>query len=682
LGLAASGAESVAPSARQSSVPPSVPDHELLRSIGVGSYGEVWLARSALGSLRAVKVVYRKSFDHDRPYEREFGGLKQFEPLSHARESQVDIFHVGRNEAAGFFYYIMELADPAVPLSSDQSLINSDQSSVISNRSARLNTDHSSLMTDYSPRTLKHDLRTRGALPITERVQIALSLTRALEHLHSHGLVHRDIKPSNIIFVKGVPKLADIGLVTSVDATRSFVGTDGYIPPEGPGTAQGDLYSLGKVLYECATGKDRLEHAPRLQSTALSRTARRVAEFNEILTKACDADPRQRFQTAAAMRAEIDLLQAGESIKRKRTCGRRWKLAKNTCLVASVVILISASAVFAVRELNRNRPLSSNPEALKLYQQAVYMLNRFTLDGHLQAYTNLTEAVRLDPQFVDAYYMLFEVYFADGQLPPHNDTMANFRWVVDSLRALAPDSAQYHTANAWIKYKEWRFEEEIAELKLALRANPKFLRAHGFYGGIMLRARGDAETALREFRAAEQIDPRDSIIQMHLGTPYYFRREFVKAIEQYQKALVLEPRTSGPHGWIARAYEADQQYDKALAEYEADEKLTPGANPAGIETRYKRWRSALSEKGPRGMFQVMLDEWRRDWPDPYALARLWARLGNTNEVFVLLEKAYREHHGNMPELLLDDCWDPLRDDPRFKELLDRMGFSKVSPSRK
>src|SRR6266545_7271765 len=123
------------------------------------------------------------------------------------------------------------------------------------------------------------------------------------------------------------------------------------------------------------------------------------------------------------------------------------------------------------------------------------------------------------PQFVDAYYMLFEVYFADGQLPPHNDTMANFRWVVDSLRALAPDSAQYHTANAWIKYKEWRFEEEIAELKLALRANPKFLRAHGFYGGIMLRARGDAETALREFRAAEQIDPRDSIIQMHLGTP-------------------------------------------------------------------------------------------------------------------------------------------------------------------
>ena len=77
------------------------PDHDLLRLSGIGSYGEVWLARNALGSFRAVKVVYRKSFDRDKPYEREFEGLKKFEPISHARESQVDIFHVGRNAAAG-----------------------------------------------------------------------------------------------------------------------------------------------------------------------------------------------------------------------------------------------------------------------------------------------------------------------------------------------------------------------------------------------------------------------------------------------------------------------------------------------------------------------------------------------------------------------------------------------------
>src|SRR6266852_11075 len=104
------------PSPRTSSVysqPPAIPDHELVRCIGQGSYGEVWLARNVLGEYRAVKIVYRDSFDQDKPYEREFEGLKKFEPVSHARESQVDIFHVGRNDAAGFFYYTMELADDA-----------------------------------------------------------------------------------------------------------------------------------------------------------------------------------------------------------------------------------------------------------------------------------------------------------------------------------------------------------------------------------------------------------------------------------------------------------------------------------------------------------------------------------------------------------------------------------------
>src|ERR1019366_3971741 len=72
-------------------------------------------------------------------------------------------------------------------------------------------------------------------------------------------LVHRDIKPSNIIFVNGVPKLADIGLVAEVNEARSFVGTEGFIPPEGPGTEQADVYGLGKVLYEASTGKDRHE---------------------------------------------------------------------------------------------------------------------------------------------------------------------------------------------------------------------------------------------------------------------------------------------------------------------------------------------------------------------------------------------------------------------------------------
>src|SRR6266571_5482584 len=99
--------------ALHSPAPPQIPDHELLRRVGEGAYGEVWLARNVMGTYRAVKIVYRRSFSDERPYEREFAGIKKFEPISRAHGSQVDILHVGRNDKAGYFFYVMELADDA-----------------------------------------------------------------------------------------------------------------------------------------------------------------------------------------------------------------------------------------------------------------------------------------------------------------------------------------------------------------------------------------------------------------------------------------------------------------------------------------------------------------------------------------------------------------------------------------
>ncbi|HEY9175371.1 MAG TPA: protein kinase [Verrucomicrobiae bacterium] len=305
----------------QPAPPPSVPDHELLRRIGVGSYGEVWLARNVVGGYRAVKIVYRKTFDNDRPYEREFNGIKEYEPVSHSVEGLVHLLHVGRNDAEGCFHYVMELAD--------------DQQG-----GQQINP------ATYQPRTLRSEIHRRGRLPFEECLPLALSLAAALERLHSQRLVHRDVKPSNIIFVNGVPKLADIGLVASLDASRSFVGTEGYVPLDGPGTPRADVYALGKVLYEASTGRDRQDYPelPTQLKDFVDKEA--VVKLNEVIVRACDPKPRTRYTSAAEMQADLLLLQQGKRLAKRNSPHRPFAVA------AALAVVLLASTLFVTRGPN------------------------------------------------------------------------------------------------------------------------------------------------------------------------------------------------------------------------------------------------------------------------------------------------------------------------------------------
>ncbi|PYJ98174.1 MAG: hypothetical protein DME23_12840 [Verrucomicrobia bacterium] len=334
---------------------PTVPDHELLRCIGRGSYGEVWLARNVMGTYRAVKVVYRTTFDHDRPFEREFEGIQKFEPISRMHESQVDILHVGRNEKDGYFYYVMELADDAnVARASVPAVPGAPAAARM--RPGPAGETPALRPETYIPKTIRSEIRQRGRLPLNECLRISLSLTTALEHLHKHGLIHRDIKPSNIIFVDGMPKLADLGMVASVDATLSFVGTEGFLPPEGPGTTQADIYSLGKVLYEVSMGRDRLDFPKLPPNLDQSSDAEGLLELNEVLVRACANDVRQRYQSAEEMHADLALLQSGRSVKRLRTVEHRLAIATKVGLVAAAIALVTVVGYFgAIRQAQHAR---------------------------------------------------------------------------------------------------------------------------------------------------------------------------------------------------------------------------------------------------------------------------------------------------------------------------------------
>jgi formylglycine-generating enzyme required for sulfatase activity/serine/threonine protein kinase len=274
---------------------PAIPDHEVLRKIGGGAYGEVWLARGVTGALRAVKVVWREDFEDARGFEREFEGILKFEPISRDHPALMNILHVGRSpDSVSFYYYVMELGDD-----------------VISGRDIN--------PIEYEPRTLRADHQATGVQWDTNVcIDVGLRLAEALDHLHELGLAHRDVKPSNVIFVNGRAKLADIGLVAT-RGQRTFVGTEGFVPPEGPGSAQADVYSLGKVLYEIATGKDRLAFPELPDQMPEGGDRKRWLELNKIICDICEPRiSKRKISTAADLADALRRLQRG---KRRRHTG-------------------------------------------------------------------------------------------------------------------------------------------------------------------------------------------------------------------------------------------------------------------------------------------------------------------------------------------------------------------------
>lgn len=297
---------------------PVVPDHKLIRVIGEGASGQVWLATNVMGTYRAIKVVSTRPFRSQKSLTQEFHGLLKFEPVSRLHDGLVDILQVGYNEELGYLYYVMELADDAA-------------------------NGRSFAPEQYRPRTLAHDLTRHKRLPIGECVRLGAALSSALGFLHRQGLIHRDIKPSNIIFVNGFPKLADIGLVAGMSEQKSHVGTEGFIPNEGAGTVHADIYSLGKVLYEISTGLDRIKYPELPADLGTGAEDQDLVQFNKIVLKACRTVPFKRFKSAEHMMTAILSFQFGANEARKQETLRfRSKIFSlaGALVAASLLVLL------------------------------------------------------------------------------------------------------------------------------------------------------------------------------------------------------------------------------------------------------------------------------------------------------------------------------------------------------
>jgi tetratricopeptide (TPR) repeat protein len=508
---------------------PSVPEHELIRRIGEGSYGEVWLARSVMGSYRAVKVVYRKTFEHDRPYQREFTGMQKFEPVSRTHEGLVNVLQIGRNDQAGYFYYIMELADDAS----------------VERFGAPINP------ATYKPKTLG-EVGRHGRLPLEQCVQIVLGVTSSLAHLHRNGLVHRDIKPSNILIINGIPKLADIGLVAGINEARSFVGTEGFIPPEGPGKPQADLYSLGKVLYEIGTGKDRHDFPDLPADLRDSAEQSGFAEVNEIILKACASEVAQRYRSAEEMQADLSLLQQGKSVKQKRVNEGRWALAKRLGLSAVVLAALVVVLLPLLRQWQTQRPMG--PKVLKLYTDGQVALRNGTAKDMDMAIPLLEQALALDennPKIHAALAWAYEkkfFFFA----PTNRELDVKAGNALHRARQLGPNLPETHFANGYMLWyrpdgKGFQHEQAIYCYRRVFEAKPRVAQespllaaeSHQQLAVVYLHI-GLMDEALAEAKKALAIDSVASRLHYNGGLVALHRGDYQQAEEELRRGDVME----------------------------------------------------------------------------------------------------------------------------------------------
>ncbi|HRT06935.1 MAG TPA: protein kinase [Candidatus Paceibacterota bacterium] len=289
--------------------------YELLCRIGAGGYGEVWLGRHFSGECRAIKVIRRAAFLEERPFLREMAGVRKFQALAATHPSLIKVLDLGEADDGSSFYYIMELADNASGAEATSSA-------------------------GYAPRTLELELSRTKPLSPESCTELGIGLASALESLHAQGLIHRDIKPGNILFVGGTPKLGDIGLVIEASEAKSFGGTEGYIPPEGPGTIQADLYSLGMVLFEAATGLSRHEYGDR--SLWPKVRCETLAGLLQIVRKACAERVRHRYHSAGEMIADLRRVQRGQ-----RVGSSRWWPASARARAGVVAGLLALGTVMA-----------------------------------------------------------------------------------------------------------------------------------------------------------------------------------------------------------------------------------------------------------------------------------------------------------------------------------------------
>ena len=314
-----------------------------------------------------------------------------------------------------------------------------------------------------------------------------------------------------------------------------------------------------------------------------------------------------------------------------------------------------------------------NPAAHEAHLKGRYHWNKRTEEGFASALQQFQHAIELDSGYALAYAGLADTYLLLGNYGVLPRSEAQPKAKAAALKALELDEtlAEAHISLAGVKGEyEWDWSGAEKEFMRALELNPNYATGHQWYAAH-LTLMGRPDEGVAEIKKAQELDPLSLRINVDVGRALYFAREYDQAIEQYWKTLELGPNFPSAHSLLGLAYLEKGLYEQAIAELQKGIALAGGGLSVWLGYAY-------AVAGMRREALEMLDKWNERWQLRRAgaptIALIYAGLGEQDRALAWLEKAAAERDPGLGGLKAYPYWDSLRDDPRFPDLLRRVGL--------
>jgi eukaryotic-like serine/threonine-protein kinase len=329
----------------------------------------------------------------------------------------------------------------------------------------------------------------------------------------------------------------------------------------------------------------------------------------------------------------------------------------------------------AATQQEMSKGSTGNPEAYQLYLKGKYYTNKLTKDGLAKGIDYFNQAIAIDPNYGLAYNGLAYNYInQDGWYMRGAEAGPKAKEAAQKALAIDPKDADAHLALA-IEYQwyEWNWAAAESEFKRAIELNPNDAEAHGYYSWF-LAPMGRGPEALVEAKRSQQIAPLSSLGNFFVASVLVFTRQWDPAIQQLHSDIELEPNFWFDHCFLGRAYEAKGRLPEAIVEFQSALALDKDNTEiwSGLGHAY-----ALS--GNKSEAQKVLSHLKelsaRSYVSPYSLAIVYAGLGEKDQVFAWLDRAYQERSYFLAVYLpTDSRLDGLHADPRFVDLKRRVGL--------